>query len=544
MYRRFQDPASPFVSSFRLVALAMLGFFAGSFRASAEERGVAPVADSDSTEGFRPIFDGRTLDGWSAPDPRYWSVEDGAITGRSTPELPCDTNQFLAWTLGELDDFELRFEFRILGSESANSGVQIRAEIAPDGHAVGYQADMDRAGPWLGALYDEHTRRTLLAKRGERVAIAPDGTREAEALPVDGFSFDGEGWNRYRIVARGERITIEVNGVVTSDVTDREKGERDLQGRLALQLHAGPPTTVQFRKVELRRLPLDGGRKKLVLIAGRPSHPSGQHEFNAGIALLARRLARLEDRVIAASYHDGGWPKDPTAFDNANAVVVYSDGEGSHPFRGHFDEVDALAKRGAGILCMHYAVHVDPGEEGDAFKRWIGGHYESGFSTNPHWTAALDVDHKHPIGRGVDPASIHDEWYFSIRFCDDEASVVPVFRAKPDEKARARNGYPPRPYQHIIDQAGRAETLLWAVERDDGGRGVGFTGGHWHRNWAIDTQRRTILNAMLWVAGAEVPEGGVDSEPVSEEELNSNLDRKNPMVHVELPEGAEKPPKE
>ena len=83
--------------------------------------------------------------------------------------------------------------------------------------------------------------------------------------------------------------------------------------------------------------------------------------------------------------------------------------------------------------------------------------------------------------------------------------------------------------------SGRSETLMWAVEREDGGRGVGFTGGHWHRNWAIETHRRAVLNAMVWVAGGKVPEGGVTSEAVSEKELNANLDRKRKMKHIELP---------
>jgi hypothetical protein len=65
---------------------------------------------------------------------------------------------------------------------------------------------------------------------------------------------------------------------------------------------------------------------------------------------------------------------------------------------------------------------------------------------------------------------------------------------------------------------------------------VGFTGGHWHYNWSIDEFRTLVLNAIVWVAGLDVPEGGVKSEPVSEDRLNENLDAKAEMVRVKLPD--------
>ena len=80
---------------------------------------------------------------------------------------------------------------------------------------------------------------------------------------------------------------------------------------------------------------------------------------------------------------------------------------------------------------------------------------------------------------------------------------------------------------------------MWAVERKDSGRGVGFTGGHWHRNWAIDDFRRTVLNAIVWVAGGKVPDSGVKSEPVTEAQLNENLDPKKKMVKIALPSEAD-----
>ena len=496
----------------------------------------ARSSGTEAEDGFRPIFDGQTLEGWSAPDMRYWSVEDGAITARSSKDVPCSKNQFLVWQRGKLDDFELKLNFRILGPPSANSGIQIRSTIAADGHATGYQADMDRSGTWMGALYDEHTGRRGLAKRGQRTRIDEYGKRAEEALTGGPVKIDLDGWNQYHIVARGSHIMLKINGTTTAEVFDHEKAHRDLSGKLALQIHSGPPMTVQFKDISLKRLPLADGRKKIVMIAGRPSHPSGQHEFNAGVKLLAKRL-RDNDSVVLANYHDNGWPADPTAMDNADAIIVYADGLKSHPLLSHLKEVDGLMRKGVGLMCMHFAVHVEAGAEGELFRRWIGGYYETGYSSNPHWDADLKLNAKHPILRGATPGVIHDEWYFSIRFREDATDVTTLMEAKPSDKTRSMNNWPRVSYPHIVAAAGRSETLMWAVERPDGGRGVGFTGGHWHHNWAYDLQRNAILNAMLWVAGAEVPEGGIRSANVDEQELNENLDPKRKMVRVELPAG-------
>jgi hypothetical protein len=66
---------------------------------------------------------------------------------------------------------------------------------------------------------------------------------------------------------------------------------------------------------------------------------------------------------------------------------------------------------------------------------------------------------------------------------------------------------------------------MWCTEREDGGRGVGFTGGHFHRNWADENFRKIVLNAMLWITKVEVPEGGVQSA-VTAEDMAANLDPK------------------
>ncbi|MEZ6129608.1 MAG: ThuA domain-containing protein [Planctomycetaceae bacterium] len=275
----------------------------------------------------------------------------------------------------------------------------------------------------------------------------------------------------------------------------------------------------------------DDAGTKIVLIAGQVSHPSGQHEFNAGCILLARALNEQSSLPVRVTVVHNGWPEDERVFNGAKAIVIYSDGNDRHPTKGHEAVLDAMVNKGMGIMCMHYAVEVPAGERGDYFRKWIGGHYEGGFSCNPHWTAPLDPNSDHPIARGVPSFPANDEWYYNMRFAEPK-SALDILTSVPSRDRINR-------YIHWTEAGEKAlgsrQTLMWAVERKDGGRGVGFTGGHWHRNWAIDDFRRIVLNAIVWTAGLDVPEGGVRSEPVTEAQLNENLDPKKDMIHVKLP---------
>ena len=204
----------------------------------------------------RPLFDGRTLDGWEG-EARSWRVEDGALTGTIAAGERLARNEFLYWR-GEVADFELSVEFRISGDASANSGIQFRSRRQPDGHAAGYQADLDLGRTWLGRLYEEHGRQ-LLVERGDRVSIAPDGRRWSEKFgePADFASLlrPAPAWNAYRIVARGPHVELWVNGKRVSVLDDHQTGAAAHRGLLAFQLHSGPgPVKVQFRNVLLTDL--------------------------------------------------------------------------------------------------------------------------------------------------------------------------------------------------------------------------------------------------------------------------------------------------
>jgi type 1 glutamine amidotransferase len=271
-----------------------------------------------------------------------------------------------------------------------------------------------------------------------------------------------------------------------------------------------------------------GAPRRIVLVAGRPSHGPGEHEHNAGVALFKRCLDGVPG--VQTTAHFSGWPTDPNAFDGADAIVIYSDGGNGHPAiqEGRLQQLDALLARGVGFATIHYANEVPTARGGEEFMRWTGGYYETNVSVNPIWTADYRQFPNHPITRGVQPFSTRDEWYFNIHFRPGMSGITPILQSRPSDAVRDGPYVSPRgPYPHIQAAKGQVETMAWATERPDGGRGFGYTGGHYHANWGNENARKLVLNALVWVAKAEVPAGGVNCA-VTAEDLTKNLDPKPP----------------
>ena len=203
--------------------------------------------------------------------------------------------------------------------------------------------------------------------------------------------------------------------------------------------------------------------------------------------------------------------------------------QGGHPAiqKNRAKLIDGLANKGIGIGCAHYGVEVPKGDPGKYMQNWIGGYYEHAFSVNPMWAPDFKTFPKHPITRGVKPFKIVDEWYFNMRFRNDNiGKITPLLVATPSDKVR--NGpyvWPKGPYKHILSNKGRTETMMWSYIRENGGRGFGFTGGHKHTNWGNDNFRKAVLNGLLWIAKSKVPKNGVEST-VKIKELKENLDPK------------------
>ncbi|MHB1425880.1 MAG: ThuA domain-containing protein [Gemmataceae bacterium] len=262
--------------------------------------------------------------------------------------------------------------------------------------------------------------------------------------------------------------------------------------------------------------PKDAKVTKIVLVAGHKSHGKGEHEFFAGCALLMKMLEQTSG-VFPVMARDG-WPKKPETFEGAKAVVFYMDGGGGHPIiqKGHRAVVQKLMDQGVGFVNLHYAVEY-PKSQSDHVLQWLGGYYETGFSTNPHWKAEIKTLPDYPITRGVKPFSLQDEWYFNMRFKPELEGVTPILKATPPDDKRGTAA--------AREHKGREEILAWAFNRGNGGRSFGFTGAHFHRNWGDENFRRLVVNAILWTAKLEVPNDGAKVE-MSPEELKRNLDRK------------------
>ncbi len=180
-------------------------------------------------EGFVPLFDGKTLDGWEqhSGEAKY-RVEDGAVVGTTVLNTG---NSFLC-TKKKYGDFVLEFEFKV--AADMNSGVQFRSEyyakettveisgkprVFPADRVFGYQYEIDpSARAYTGGVYDEARRGWLKDLKDNEAA------RKA---------FKQNEWNSARIECRGDSIKTWINGVAAAELTDSTTKE----GLIALQVH-------------------------------------------------------------------------------------------------------------------------------------------------------------------------------------------------------------------------------------------------------------------------------------------------------------------
>src|SRR5437016_2006486 len=247
---------------------------------------------------------------------------------------------------------------------------------------------------------------------------------------------------------------------------------------------------------------------KIVLVAGKPSHGAGQHEFNAGTLLLEKCLR--QNKGIETLVVKGGWPEDEKVFDGASSIVLYMDGGAKHPLimDNRLETMGKLMRKGVGLVCLHYAVEVPKEKGGDELLDWIGGYYERPYSQNPiNEVPVTQASPKHPISRGWKSFSGKDEWYYLIRFRPDDKRVTPILTTL------------------LPKESPHTEAVAWAVERFDGGRGFGFTGAHFHSNWGIPDFRKMVVNAILWSAKVNVPGSGAKCD-VTPQDLQANQDPK------------------
>jgi hypothetical protein len=187
-----------------------------------------PEAKADEPKQFRPLFNGKDLSGWVTPeDKSLFAVEDGEIVGRTKGDLK--KNEFLA-TDKKYTDFVLKAKVKY---KNGNSGIQFRSKRAADGAVSGPQADVAE-GFW-GLLYEE---------RGRGILERYPEEKAKELVKKDD-------WNEFVITAKGQHVTIELNG---TRVIDREDPEFDKEGIIALQVHVGAAMEVRYKDIEIKEL--------------------------------------------------------------------------------------------------------------------------------------------------------------------------------------------------------------------------------------------------------------------------------------------------
>jgi hypothetical protein len=219
-----------------------------------------PEAPAGDEPGFRPIFDGKTLNGWEG-DPKYWRVENGALTGEITPETIIKSNTFIIWKGGAPADFELKADYRI--HSGGNSGINYRSVVVPDPVTPtnkfamrGYQFDIDGANRYTGQNYEEKGR-LFHALRGQVTHVV--GGQKPIILSTIGDSaalaeFITKDWNAIHLIIRGNTLIHMLNGHLMSVVIDDDAPGRMMKGEIGVQVHVGPPMKVEYRNFRLKEL--------------------------------------------------------------------------------------------------------------------------------------------------------------------------------------------------------------------------------------------------------------------------------------------------
>ncbi len=270
-------------------------------------------------------------------------------------------------------------------------------------------------------------------------------------------------------------------------------------------------------------------KKNILMMAGKPSHRYGAHEHYAGLKILEEAINASSEQVDVKVVRE--WPNDDSLVEQADTIVIYCDGGGRHLAMNHRDRLKEKLAEGCGLVCIHYAVEMVPGQPGDDWVEMLGGHFEVNWSVNPHWVAEFETLPEHPISNGVKPFATDDEWYFHMRF-SEQGKVTPILAAVAPEHTMSRKdgAHSGNPHVRKSVARGDAQVVAWAYDRKDGGRSFGFTGGHNHWNWGHDDMRRLVANAIRWTAGEDIEPNGssLGKREVGVKELLENQDYDRP----------------
>lgn len=299
---------------------------------------------------------------------------------------------------------------------------------------------------------------------------------------------------RIRVLEKKIQVWIDHEKMIDLKVAGRTIGMRpgEIEDAVPLGLSTYSTRTA-ISEVKIRKIPSDV--KKIVFVAGRKSHGPGEHDYGPGLKLLKEALEKNGELVLDLELHDKGWPQNEDTLEDADSIILYCDGS-DHAVENHpllkdnrLRTLERQMARGCGLVCLHYTVFVPVKTAGPQFLQWLGGYfdYETGGGERK-WFSQIETKNyrvfpaaNHPITAGLQPFDLTEEFYFKMRFPTEKSGWQPLLTFDPDK----------RDLEKVVG---------WSIERKDGGRGVGYTGGHFHKNWEIEPVRTLILNAILWTA--------------------------------------------
>ena len=256
--------------------------------------------------------------------------------------------------------------------------------------------------------------------------------------------------------------------------------------------------------------------KKIAILAGAKSHGPAAHEYLKSSRLIKAMLERNGPQGLMVDIYQD-WPEDPSVLDKVDVIMTISDGRDGHLYSEasfllpeRIPIIEKQMKRGCGLITFHFSTFA-PDKYGEEVLEWTGGYFDwEDEKGERNWYSSIlnqDTDvipatPGHPISNGVKPFKINEEFYYNIRFKKNDPRLKPILNV-PTLGSTRTNG----------------NTVAWAVERADGGRGFGTTMGHHYLNWKNDNFRKLILNAIAWVAGFELPDSGIQSPFYNDKEV-------------------------
>lgn len=251
-------------------------------------------------------------------------------------------------------------------------------------------------------------------------------------------------------------------------------------------------------------------QKKIVFVSGNSVHLWGDHEHVIMCDELVKMVGEAMKGKAIAVHLDTQKTSDWSTLDDADAVILISEGEKNHPFDSKTDILRKLNDKGVNIGAVHYALMFSKPEDNKTLDDLIGGHYQKGFSYNPFYEANFEIENNHEVLNGVKSFGYYDEWHFNIAFSDDKnKKFIPLIKTKVPDKIRRRRSAPESVRAEY--GKGKLETIAWLVENQNGTRGFGIMGGHVVWTLAQKDYRKLFLNMIAWLAELDISQNGYDA---------------------------------